>query len=370
MRHFSLLERDDMFGNFCWPTIIRLKDGRLLMACSGLRMEHIDPFGKVVACLSEDEGQTWSEPYVLINTPLDDRDAGLMPYGDGFLLTSFNNKRELQRSILLPNSKHFPNTEEKRRIFEARVNEITDEEEKEHYGSLLSYFDANLKEQYRIHLPITSPHGPTLLQDGRVMYVGRIFDENLEVCHHHDGIVVMFSDDAKNFGDSVAIDLPIEELPKKPLFCEPHGLQLADGTILIHIRLQGHDVDNKHFTVYQSVSTDGGKTFRKAEPLCVPDGPMYGSPSHLMQMEDGTVVMSYSYRFDLFGQRARISRDSGKTWSKEVILRDDGLSWDLGYPATVELKNGNLLTVYYQIPVEKENRAILGTEWNLKEFGL
>ena len=58
--------------------------------------------------------------------------------------------------------------------------------------------------------------------------------------------------------------------------------------------------------------------------------------------------------------RACLSRDGCETWevADEIVLREDGLTTDgavagkgtpddLGYPRTVELSDGSLLTVYY-----------------------
>ena len=45
--------------------------------------------------------------------------------------------------------------------------------------------------------------------------------------------------------------------------------------------------------------------------------------------------------------RYRVSDDGGATWGSELILRDDGGSWDLGYPRVVEVSPGRLATVYY-----------------------
>lgn len=367
MRHFSILERDDLLGNFCWPSIARLKDGRLITVASGLRMNHVDPFGKVVASLSEDDGKTWSEPIVLINTPLDDRDAGVLPYGDGFLLISFTADREVLK-MYFNRVEGAPPTEEGRRMYLEAMERITDEDEKKYHGSYLYYFDANLQQQYRVTLPLSSPHGPTLLRDGRVMLVGRVMDTYRDTIG--DTVMVSFSRDGKNFDDPIPLELPMDGMDPRAFYCEPHCLELEDGTILIHYRLQYHRAgeDSKYFTIYQSVSTDGGKTFSPAAPLNIPEEDLCGSPPHLLQMKDGTVVLTYGYRLAPYGQRARISRDSGKTWSAEMILRDDGISWDLGYPATVELESGNLLSIYYQIPQGKKNRAILATEWNPKEF--
>jgi hypothetical protein len=49
-------------------------------------------------------------------------------------------------------------------------------------------------------------------------------------------------------------------------------------------------------------------------------------------MGDGRLVMVYGYRLPPFGIRAVVSEDEGVTWGSEIIVRDDGGSWDLGYP--------------------------------------
>ena len=36
-----------------------------------------------------------------------------------------------------------------------------------------------------------------------------------------------------------------------------------------------------------------------------------------------------------------------ETWNPEVILRDDGGSWDLGYPQAIESTRGKVLAAYY-----------------------
>ena len=64
-------------------------------------------------------------------------------------------------------------------------------------------------------------------------------------------------------------------------------------------------------------------------------------------MADGRIACVYGYRLPPFGLRARLSEDGGKTWGRELILRDDGGSWDLGYPRVTECAPGKLLTVYY-----------------------
>jgi len=69
--------------------------------------------------------------------------------------------------------------------------------------------------------------------------------------------------------------------------------------------------------------------------------------TRLLALRDGRIVCVYGYRLPPFGVRARVSEDDGRTWGREMILRDDGGSWDLGYPRVTECAPGELLAVYY-----------------------
>jgi len=73
-------------------------------------------------------------------------------------------------------------------------------------------------------------------------------------------------------------------------------------------------------------------------------------PSHLLRLRDGRLVMTYGYRRSPFGNQARVSTDHGRTWGAPLTISADGASGDLGYPSTVELADGRLLTVWYEKP--------------------
>ena len=51
---------------FAWPTVARLKNGRLAVVASGFRIQHVCPFGKTVLSFSEDEGKTYTRPAPVI----------------------------------------------------------------------------------------------------------------------------------------------------------------------------------------------------------------------------------------------------------------------------------------------------------------
>ncbi|MCP5115682.1 MAG: exo-alpha-sialidase, partial [bacterium] len=71
-----------------WPTLARSNDGRLLLVCSGGRESHVCPFGRVELMISRDDGNSWSWPRVLMDSDIDDRDAGIVETAQGSLLVT------------------------------------------------------------------------------------------------------------------------------------------------------------------------------------------------------------------------------------------------------------------------------------------
>ena len=71
-----------------WATLAARRDGELLVAYSGGRESHVCPFGRVELIRSRDGGHTWSWPEVLLNSPIDDRDAGMLETPSGSLLVT------------------------------------------------------------------------------------------------------------------------------------------------------------------------------------------------------------------------------------------------------------------------------------------
>ena len=108
-------------------------------------------------------------------------------------------------------------------------------------------------------------------------------------------------------------------------------------------------------------SDDDGKTWsRVGRPA---DG-IGGNPPSLIRLKDGRLALTYGYRVEPYGIRARFSGDDGKSWSEETILRADGGSWDLGYPRTVQRKDGKLVAVYYFNTAATAERFIGATIWD------
>ncbi|MBN2853477.1 MAG: exo-alpha-sialidase, partial [Clostridia bacterium] len=124
------------------------------------------------------------------------------------------------------------------------------------------------------------------------------------------------------------------------------------------------------FRVLYTNSYDNGTTWEKPLPLGID-----GSPAHLMRHSSGAIICTYGYReLDFLkekntgsGQRAIISYDDGKTWTKPYIISDHIDTYDIGYPSTVELFDGSLYTVYYQRESREHHPGLLYSKWDLPE---
>lgn len=346
---------DGKHNYFGWPSITRLKNGKLAAVASGFRLRHVCPFGKMVVAFSEDEGEHFTPPAPIIDTPLDDRDGGILAFGEaGVVVTSFNNTVAFQRKQ--PTAAAYS---------QGYLDTVTPEEEEKYLGSTFRIsFDNGSTFSEILHSPITCPHGPIELSDGTLFYIGRKFSRNNAV--QSDDCVMAYRlnpDGTMEYLGSVEnIDAGPDE---KLLSCEPHAIELKDGRILAHIRVQSSICppgQKRMFTIYQTISEDGGKTWEKPYPILPRQG---GSPPHLLRHSSGVLICSYAVREEPFTINLMFSYDEGKTWEEGQVLHTNGVSLDLGYPATVELKDGSLLTVFYAHRTADEPATILSQKWRI-----
>ena len=62
------------------------------------------------------------------------------------------------------------------------------------------------------------------------------------------------------------------------------------------------------------------------------------------------------------------SQDEGETWDvgNDIHVLEDEENSDLGYPASVELQNGDILTVYYARENMSSPSLIMQTIWKFE----
>jgi len=335
-----------------WPSVCKDDEGTLYAVCSGFRVSHICPFGKTVLFKSWDDGKTWSVPMVINDTYLDDRDAGILCLGGNTILVTW---------FAHPVSVYTSTYDKYIRDAWGGSGGVLDmyptiPEEHSMGGSFIRVsHDGGMTWDPTVKVPVSSPHGPLLKKDGSILYLGK---EHYSYGAEKEHIIAAWEsrDEGKTWQKLGETDIPAGT--KWDNFHEPHAVELDDGRILGIIRAQGAEVEFG-FTMYQTYSDDGGKTWSDMVPMGI-----CGSPPHLLKHSSGAVVLVYGRRAEPFGERAIVTRDGGKTWSDEIVLCET-TPCDLGYPASVELSDGSILTVYYQ-QYEKEGfPSILATRWSL-----
>ena len=140
----------------------------------------------------------------------------------------------------------------------------------------------------------------------------------------------------------------------------PATVALQGGSYLSMIRRGGVMQGKKRWWLEAFVSPDDGRSWYMLDDPRIDNS---GNPATLTRLGDGRIAMVYGWRRAPYGIRARISSDDGQTWSAEIILRDNGKSWDLGYPRTVQRADGNLVTAYYFNDNTQVERYIVATIW-------
>lgn len=337
-----------------WPSVAIDENGVTYVVVSK-RLRHIDPYGCVMLYKSTDGGNSWDEGRSLINSALDDRDAGILYLGSGrFLVTSFSHDSDWYLS----------NSSSAWTKWQSDVGEDEVERLKKYWDGLPSAAKTGcssyiISDDYcetwseRKLMPLTAPHGPTLLSNGDVMYLGvpkaPAFATGKEL---EEGVYCYLSHDR---GETFE---PYSRLPVPPerKGCEAYGIQLRDESIVASVR-----TGDFHTLILRS--EDNGQTWTEPVDLC------YGAPAHLLEAEDETLIITYSKRADITGQVIRLSGDGGKTWSDEQYIsrplsETDG---DLGYPASAQYKNGNFITVFYQKYETDAKPSLLRTLWKLED---
>ena len=335
-------------GYFAWPTAAVLQDGKIAIGASGFRLEHVCPFGKAVISYSFDGGETYTLPTPVIDTPLDDRDAGICPFGEsGVIFTSFNNSAEMQREYNKDN-----------KYVQSYLDTITAEDEEKYLGASFRISrDCGISFGEIYRSPVTSPHGPVQLRNGTVLWAGTRFDDIF------GGIEVHLFDTESGKTELVG---RITSSDKYVVLNEPHMIELPDGRLICHIRGENSELfdggEETLFTVFQSVSDDGGKTWSEPERLLDKTG---GAPPHLVLLSTGELVSAYGRRKKPYGIMAMVSLDGGESWQTDIPICENLATDDLGYPTTIELDGGILLTVFYDNEGEDMPCRIRQQKWKL-----
>ncbi|MCE9592345.1 MAG: glycoside hydrolase [Planctomycetes bacterium] len=128
------------------------------------------------------------------------------------------------------------------------------------------------------------------------------------------------------------------------VFNEASLIETPRGDLVAFIRTAGGDLRAEGLKDHGVVarSQDYGRTWEWHDMGIV------GHPYHATRLPDGRVFLIYGYRHPPFGVRARVLDAECRDFSSpEIVLRDDGGNYDLGYPWSCLTADGKVLAVYY-----------------------
>lgn len=310
---------DVVKGGGYFPVLIELKNGNLMAVLRG-GAPHIGEKGRLDIVTSKDGGKSWSEPKTVVDGPGDDRNPAFGQLKDGDIILAYAvlhgydstgtklskvpSEREAEGVYLVRSS------DEGKTWTKPELSEATHELQKKG-GSL-------------------SPYGKLAqLADGTVlMSVYYQFADG----RGNQEYVFRSHDNAKTWGEPVLVGEHYNETAL---------LGLRGNLVLAAMRSEvgGH--------LATTFSSDGGRSWSKAVQI-IQDKE---HPGDLLQLKNGDFLLTYGERNKPFGVHAILSRDGGKTWDEksEVVLANDAASTDCGYPSSVQLPNGKIVSMYYQV---------------------
>ncbi len=93
-----------------------------------------------------------------------------------------------------------------------------------------------------------------------------------------------------------------------------------------------------------AVSEDQGRSWQWGQYLSLPGQ----IPGHLLELSDGRILATYGSRIPGFrGICGKVSEDLGETWSHQFVIVGGLLEGDMGYPSSVQVQGGEIVTAYY-----------------------
>jgi len=145
----------------------------------------------------------------------------------------------------------------------------------------------------------------------------------------------------------------------------PAPVRMRDGVLAVALRRRIPEADDMCWVDCYG-SRDNGRTWTFLSRVS-DTGKHNGNPPALAVLRDGSLACAYGDRTRI-KMYLRLSRDVGRTWGEEIVLRDDFQmdrfsERDFGYPRLARNDRGELVVLYYWATKETFNQHIARTIW-------
>ena len=264
--------------------------------------------GAVYGLRSRDEGRTWAAPFLVVDTPADDRDPHVCQLGNGDLLVTFFTLQYRKKGEL---------TLEEGHVYVVRSTDGGDtwDQEPTRVGPT-PYDDVE-------GFSSVFESGPPMQLKGGHLIVP-VYGTVTVKPRHYETAMMHSADFGKTWADAVRVD-PEQSAGFSYGFCEASLTRLADERLITVMRPGMH----------QSYSSDEGYTWTRAAKL-----PHPGDAPTVIRTTDN--VLAVGHRTP--GTAVTLSADDGATWGTPCRIDTVGGA----YPGLVELGDGSILCIHYE----------------------
>lgn len=325
-------------GSGYFPVLIRLQSGELLAVLRG-GGSHVDVRGRLDMVMSKDEGRTWSAPWTVVDGPFDDRNPALGQLQDGTVLLSYAVAQNYDETGL-----KFKGTR-KDRVFDG-VYVMRSKDKGRTWSSPVR---SEAIHRFYTGQGLVSPYGKMAqLPDGTVLMAVyfEFFNER-----GFQSFVFRSHDSGATWTEPALIGAG---------FNETSIAVMPSGDVLAALRA------GKGQSLSVARSRDGGRTWSQPEQVTRD----LQHPADLILLKNRHVLLAYGERNAPRGVKAMLSTDNGQTWNKAspITLVNDAPVVDCGYPSSALLRDGRIVTMYYQVddpnhtPASAKAKTIIWSE--------
>ncbi len=373
----EVIARRSPAGSYCaFPGVCRLPDGRLCVvfyAGTGhvTWNEDRERAGAVAYTLSEDEGKTWSEPDILLDTPEDDRDPNISVLRDGRIMLAYfqliaDDKKDGLKGdgVYIAEVKPGPTLAATgKSVGLICGTPVKVQHDAGGGGPLRDFGDGHLLlGTYHLGQPyiVRSTDNGKTWQVHDIPNGGKHLDAETDVIELGGGV----SNHAGAF--PLKDGQPASEATRRPLDDQPARLFYA---VMRGSKCNGHystSTDGKNWTVAQDIGfvLHCPELHRVELGLPATDGSLPGRPEGATGLGESPAPNSAILLAHRVPATAlHYSLDECKTWLGPVVVDTCGGA----YPGFVTLKDGSVLIVYY---TEGKDSNIRGRVFRVTEKGV
>lgn len=333
----------DLVGHLAFPDVARLANGSLILVFRQ-GASHVDSSGKIMMQIGDADGQTWTDPTVLLDEPgIDERDPSVTVLPSGEVLVTYFQYRQvpLEGTTLSLHQIFVASSTDNGATFSEPYEQIS--------VGTMDETGASLTEGHWVDgdgapIMVHASSSPALVTES-ALYLASYGGEALNIGDLAGAPRSRISLGSRSLaGGDWTWELVLPDVDPTVWVQEPALLELQNGAWLMQIRTADGTSPGSAGNLRQARSDDEGETWTDWEPLG-----LIGHAPYLLQLENGVLLSAYREINATFTNEwvsLMYSLDDGASWSEPIRIEDCGAA-ECGYPSLLELDDDKLLVLYY-----------------------